>query len=106
MLKDIYLLKMIACISVRVLVRPQRQYIDSLYDAEAKLRELTSFLFDARYQPIFPLCIIKTGKRISRCFYIIDSRRDFMKLCVEVVPLSIGERLAHTWHQKGMKLAP
>ncbi len=54
MLKDIYLLKMIACISVRVLVRPQRQYIDSLYDAEAKLRELTSFLFDARYQPIFP----------------------------------------------------
>src|SRR5579875_25484 len=46
MLKDIYLLKMIACISVRVLVRPQRQYIDSLYDAEAKLRELTSFLFD------------------------------------------------------------
>ncbi len=56
MLKDIYLLKMIACISVRVLVRPQRQYIDSLYDAEAKLRELTSFLFDARYQPIFPLC--------------------------------------------------
>src|SRR5579875_2199090 len=33
MLKDIYLLKMIACISVRVLVRPQRQYIDSLYDA-------------------------------------------------------------------------
>src|SRR5579875_785312 len=54
MLKDIYLLKMIECISVRVLVRPQRQYIDSLYDAEAKLRELTSFLFDARYHPIFP----------------------------------------------------
>src|SRR5579875_562218 len=53
-----------------------------------------------------PLCIIKTVKRISRCFNVIDSRPDFMKLLVELVPLCIGERLADTWHQKGMKLAP
>src|SRR5579875_323835 len=44
--------------------------------------------------------------RISRCFNVIDSRPDFMKLLVELVPLCIGERLADTWHQKGMKLAP
>src|SRR5579875_1202158 len=53
-----------------------------------------------------PLCIIKTVKRIIRCFNVIDSRPDFMKLLVELVPLCIVERLADTWHQKGMKLAP